>query len=321
MKVQWFIALTLGTLHVHGIFSDSSDELSQGVKTIHIGVKQTTSSLSNLFMSKKCSESDVTNFLREKQTPIAKGADGAVFKWERKRDGKLLAVKQLLGESKEARQEFKTEAELLFRFKGSGITTEIECTFRNNGELFYMMEFLEGTGLDEAKYYYHPLKEDLNVKWTDIAVKMATALQRVHKKGVVHLDLHLKNWILTPQGRLYLIDFSRARKTSFLRNSKSYCQAPETKENPSAYSPKSDVWILGHMLRFMYQDMVQYVDDLRGNGHTPHEPQLLNIVRKLDTTTPNKIISLATKENPDTRLSINDLISELEEFGKFLKGL
>jgi len=78
------------------------------------------------------------------------------------------------------------------------------------GQRFLVMELVEGTTLDELiEPGGLPLRQAL-----DIGLHLADALAAAHEKGVVHRDLKPANVMVDRDGRVKLLDFGLAKRTS-----------------------------------------------------------------------------------------------------------
>ncbi len=74
---------------------------------------------------------------------------------------------------------------------------------------FIVMEFCEGATLSDLLFRHGAFPEDQAKR---ILGQLATALQFVHDRGVVHRDLKPGNVMLTPTGRVKLMDFGLAKE-------------------------------------------------------------------------------------------------------------
>lgn len=71
-------------------------------------------------------------------------------------------------------------------------------------EIFLVMEYIPGQSLKKHEKICGKLSEKDMILWM---IKVCKVLQKVHEKGIVHMDLKPENIILHPSGKLYLIDF------------------------------------------------------------------------------------------------------------------
>jgi tRNA A-37 threonylcarbamoyl transferase component Bud32 len=74
---------------------------------------------------------------------------------------------------------------------------------------FIVMEFCEGATLGDLLSRHGAFPEDQAKR---VLGQLATALQFVHERGVVHRDLKPGNVMLTPSGRVKLMDFGLAKE-------------------------------------------------------------------------------------------------------------
>src|SRR5439155_1257144 len=73
---------------------------------------------------------------------------------------------------------------------------------------FIMMEFIAGTSLAKLIEVSGRLPES---QVRDILIQMCRALGFAHDRGIVHRDVKPSNVIMTPDGRVKLMDFGLAR--------------------------------------------------------------------------------------------------------------
>jgi predicted Ser/Thr protein kinase len=74
---------------------------------------------------------------------------------------------------------------------------------------FIVMEFCDGSTLADLLSHHGPFPEDQAKR---VLGQLAAALQFVHDRGVVHRDLKPGNVMLTPSGRVKLMDFGLAKE-------------------------------------------------------------------------------------------------------------
>jgi serine/threonine protein kinase len=250
---------------------------------------------------------------------LGEGVDGIVYSYTQL-DNTVMAVKMLKQNDIQAKEEFKNEVNLLHQLKGSGIVPNFKCSFTNTQGMFYLMQLLPGTGLNKPERLYTPdprVKNKLDKKWIQITSQMAAIVKRLHDKNVIHLDMHQKNWILTEQGRLYIIDFSRSKDDKCAHRTPAYCWAPETKVKKLNYSLKSDVYVLGMAMYYIYEDFLS-ITPLTGVGAGRPRPKTM--FPYMDKVSPSvrKLLQDMLKEDPNDRPTMDLVIKELKGIEKNL---
>jgi serine/threonine protein kinase len=145
---------------------------------------------------------------------IGKGGMGAVYEavYDRPgpQQGLRVAVKALSPQMASAegfRDRFEAEIVSLMQLSHEGIV-QIYGKGEQDGTLFYSMELVEGTSLEEE------LSSGRRFNWREtlqIGIQVCHALKHAHDVGVVHRDIKPANLLLTPEGRVKIADFGIAR--------------------------------------------------------------------------------------------------------------
>ncbi len=163
-----------------------------------------------------------------------------------------------------------------------------------NGQLFYVMPFVEGESLrDRIKREKQlPIEDSLS-----ISKEVASALDYAHRHGVIHRDIKPEN-ILLHDGRAVVADFGialamqqanggRMTQTGMSLGTPSY-MSPEQAMGDREIGPRSDVYALGAVTYEML------------TGEAPFTgPTAQSIVAKVMTEEPASII-LRRKTVPST---------------------
>jgi eukaryotic-like serine/threonine-protein kinase len=136
------------------------------------------------------------------------GGMGEVYRADDIRLKRAVALKRMsphLRADQRYRERFFKEAE-----RASGLTSEhvaaIYDVLEDNGEIFLVMEYVEGETLRQRMDRPLALEEFLN-----IAVQCADALVAAHAHGIVHCDLKPENIMLTATLQVKVLDFGVAK--------------------------------------------------------------------------------------------------------------
>ena len=116
---------------------------------------------------------------------------------------------ELAGESKN-RSRFLRECRAAATINHPGVATIYEAGETEDGRLFLASELVEGENLKD-RLCRGALPPDEVV---EIGVQLGDALDAAHAKGAVHRDIKPSNLMLTPEGRLKVLDFGLARLVS-----------------------------------------------------------------------------------------------------------
>lgn len=146
------------------------------------------------------------------KSQIGKGGMGTVYKALDPVLGRFVALKavamDLSGDTSNGHlTRCLAEARLSSRLIHPNIVITYDAGFEKN--LFYMaLEFIDGEGLDKSLAKQAPMEP---VKATEIVFNVCHALDYIHGKGLVHLDVKPANIMLTRLGEVKLMDFGIAR--------------------------------------------------------------------------------------------------------------
>jgi eukaryotic-like serine/threonine-protein kinase len=104
-------------------------------------------------------------------------------------------------------QRFRREAQAAASLSNPGVVAVYD-TGMQNGTPFIVMEFVGGRTLKETILTEGPLAPD---RAAQIAADVCSALAAAHARGLVHRDVKPPNVMLTPSGRVKLMDLGIAR--------------------------------------------------------------------------------------------------------------
>ncbi len=150
---------------------------------------------------------------------LGTGGMGAVYRVRDSTTGGLLALKMMApGDeaSPAAQHRFKREFRALSRLTHPYIVRVYEYGTWNTS-LYYTMDFIEGRSLKDFADQDRPLSrtgphafETYLKRCNDYLGQVLEALDYVHQSGIVHRDLKPTNVLITPEGRVRLMDFGLA---------------------------------------------------------------------------------------------------------------
>ena len=141
--------------------------------------------------------------------PLGAGGMGEVHRAHDTRLGRDVAIKVLpddLSSSTERLARFEREARIVASLNHPNIVV-LHSIEEASGTRFLTMELVEGRSLESLIAPGGvPVAQAL-----EIATALADALAAAHEKGVVHRDLKPANVMLTPDGRVKVLDFGLAK--------------------------------------------------------------------------------------------------------------
>lgn len=142
---------------------------------------------------------------------VGQGTMGSVYDAEDIVFGRRVALKRMryAPEASEriieqTRVQFEREAKILARLRHPNLP-RVTDYFMFGDQQFLVMDYIEGQSLDEM-LSMHPggLGEATVLRWSD---QLLSALEYIHRHGLVHRDIKPANIRVTPDGHVFLVDF------------------------------------------------------------------------------------------------------------------
>ena len=145
-------------------------------------------------------------------SPLGAGGMGEVYRARDPKLGREVAIKVLPGELSQdpvARARLLKEARLSATLNHPNICTVHEVG-EDRGHVYLVMELIEGYTLSEKLAGRPNGLPTENV--LGYGAQIATALTHAHERNVIHRDLKSSNVLITPDGRVKVLDFGLARR-------------------------------------------------------------------------------------------------------------
>lgn len=142
---------------------------------------------------------------------IGRGGMGEVHLARDRELGRKVAVKLVhgwLSSNEEFRAQFVREARVAASVSHRNVVQVFDFQ-RADGELFLVMELLDGRRLDEHLRDAGPLLPREAVR---IVAEILLGVQRIHDEGIIHRDLKPGNVMIGPAGEVKIIDFGLGRR-------------------------------------------------------------------------------------------------------------
>ena len=155
-------------------------------------------------------------------------------------------------EFERGRERFENEAEILSKLNGETDVIKIFNTFRQNGTIYYIMEYVHGMNMTEYTQKYGKISE---AQALYAALCIASAFRCIHSRSIIHRDLSPSNVMITLDGKVKLVDFGNARPFCDGENSMTVAlkhgYAPlEQYQHHGNHGPWTDIYSLGTVLYY-----------------------------------------------------------------------
>ncbi|MDR1762350.1 MAG: serine/threonine protein kinase [Dysgonamonadaceae bacterium] len=162
------------------------------------------------------------------------------------------------------------EARILAEISHPNVVNVLEV-FKQNNTVYIVMEFISGNSLKKEVEENGIFKEDKTLK---IIYETGQALDYIHGKNILHLDVKPSNILIDKSGNPRLIDFGISKKydlasdketsTTLQAASKGYASIEQyDSEAMQVFSPCPDVYSLGATMYFMLTGQVPTESILR----------------------------------------------------------
>jgi hypothetical protein len=137
---------------------------------------------------------------------VGRGGMGEVYRAYDTKLKRPVALKRIIRADENYRQRLWTEARFASQLSDPRIAAVYDV-FENSGELFMVMEYVDGQTLRRR------LEEPIAIgKFLEIGMACAEALAAAHQVGVLHRDIKPENIMLTLAGQVKVLDFGVAAR-------------------------------------------------------------------------------------------------------------
>lgn len=152
------------------------------------------------------------------------------------------------------KQKFMEEARAIAKMEHENIV-KVQSLFEENGTAYYVMDFIEGESVHEHIKRRGLLPEEEAVA---IILKVASALDYMHKRNRLHLDVKPANIMLRNDGKVILIDFGSSKQYAEVGGENTttiapcytpgYAPAEQMNPTPTTFTSATDIYALGATL-------------------------------------------------------------------------
>jgi serine/threonine protein kinase/tetratricopeptide (TPR) repeat protein len=208
---------------------------------------------------------------------LGAGGMGEVYYAQDTKLRRRVALKRLIGNDAEASERILGEAQRASTLNSEHIASVYDV-LEEQGELFIVMEYVEGENLRQRLYRPISLQQFL-----EIATQCADGLISAHKGGIIHCDIKPENIMLTSSGLVKILDFGLAKHLPLSEQSSTF-ELTNTVAGTPAYmapevllgtlpDPRSDIFSLGVVF---YEMLTQHHPFLSRSGLVATSERILH---------------------------------------------
>ena len=207
-------------------------------------------------------------------------------------------------------EKFLKEAKTMAELNHEGVV-KVNDVFEENNTAYYVMDYIEGKSLAEQL----PIAQEQALAYIKQA---AEALQYVHTKGILHLDIKPANIMINQSGKAVLIDFgiskhydSEGKGTSSSIQGYSSGYSPIEQMTPGGlkqFTPPTDIYALGATLYKIISGTTPPASTDLADEETLSRPE--NMSREVFGFI-NKCMQQKRKDRPQTMSEVLGLIEAL----------
>lgn len=228
------------------------------------------------------------------------------------------------------RQQYVNDEEFIHRFRREAQSAaslshpnvvSIYDVGQEDETYFIVMEYVEGTTLNQIIHEHAPLNIELAVYY---ATEIALGLQHAHQKGIIHRDIKPHNILVGKDGQVKVTDFGIARaitsssitQTDSVLGSVNYLSPEHAKG--TIISERSDIYSLGVVLYEMLTGKLPFTGDTPISIAVKHlqdqveAPHIFN--PNIPQTVENIILTSMRKVPSDRYQTVKSMLDDLQNF-------
>ncbi len=240
---------------------------------------------------------------------LGAGGMGQVYKVRNVISDRVEAAKVLLPDLEgdpELAERFLREIRLLASLDHPNIA-RLQTALRAEGQLLMIMEYVEGTTIEEMLHQGKiPLEDGLGY-----IRQVLTALDYAHSRNIIHRDIKPANMMVTPAGTVKLMDFGIAKAVADHGLTQTgntmgsiYYMSPEQIQGVSELDQRCDIYSLGVAMYEIVTGRRPFIADSAYSLMAAHLKETPPPPVELDSSVPsalNEIILMAIAKDPAKR--------------------
>jgi len=250
---------------------------------------------------------------------LGEGGMGEVYKARDLHLDRFVVLKFLrshLTTDKEVVERFQREAKAAAALNHSNIVTIHEIS-EFEGQIFIVMEYIEGISLREK------ISKDLSIKEIiNITIQICEGLKRAHQADIVHRDIKPENILIDKENQVKIVDFGLAKLKGLSKQTKentilgTICYMSPEQLIGEEIDSRTDIWSLGIVIYEMLTKQLPFKGEYEqaiSYSILNEEPISLYDVNKDITNGFQNLITQCLQKKTENRLkSISAVCAQLQ---------